>query len=309
MACDGGGNDAADAGETATDTGDPGTEDTATESDAEDGTDSAVDSDTETSGCVPDCEGRECGKDFCGGSCGTCEAGFACADGLCACVPSCPIAEYTDDPTGSASKVAQLARQCGDDGCGGVCGECLGAAACNEHGVCLDPACAVLTVDKRTDIDLSSYTFEYVNELTFVSGSDAGGIFEVDYALDGVPADPASRLVVEIRRKPGFFGTLYDLGAEANQSYLEAKHAFVVREAAALDGTPGRVFFQTAGALVVRSVGVNAQGVYTGTLQAFLKHLTLVEATVDAGTGELTPQSGGACLQIPEVLVFDVAAD
>jgi hypothetical protein len=34
-------------------------------------------------GCVPDCEGRECGPDGCGGVCGTCPAGCGCVDGMC----------------------------------------------------------------------------------------------------------------------------------------------------------------------------------------------------------------------------------
>ena len=35
--------------------------------------------------CLPDCDGRDCGSDGCGGSCGECADGFACADsdGMC----------------------------------------------------------------------------------------------------------------------------------------------------------------------------------------------------------------------------------
>ncbi len=33
--------------------------------------------------CTPSCEGKECGDDGCGGSCGTCEAGFGCKEGTC----------------------------------------------------------------------------------------------------------------------------------------------------------------------------------------------------------------------------------
>ena len=36
--------------------------------------------------CVPDCTGRECGDDGCGGSCGSCGEGFTCLpDGRCSC--------------------------------------------------------------------------------------------------------------------------------------------------------------------------------------------------------------------------------
>ena len=35
-------------------------------------------------GCVPDCDGKECGDDGCGGSCGTCDGGLVChASGIC----------------------------------------------------------------------------------------------------------------------------------------------------------------------------------------------------------------------------------
>jgi|GEM_PF-6461858 len=34
-------------------------------------------------GCVPDCTGRECGDDGCGGSCGECTPGETCEDGVC----------------------------------------------------------------------------------------------------------------------------------------------------------------------------------------------------------------------------------
>ena len=35
--------------------------------------------------CVPDCIGKECGDDGCGGSCGTCGANAYCSAGICAC--------------------------------------------------------------------------------------------------------------------------------------------------------------------------------------------------------------------------------
>ena len=35
--------------------------------------------------CVPDCEGKDCGEDGCGGECGTCNQGFQCGWGQCVC--------------------------------------------------------------------------------------------------------------------------------------------------------------------------------------------------------------------------------
>ena len=64
-------------------------------------------------GCEPDCMGRNCGTDSCGGYCGgtgakgACPLGQTCMPdyGVC-CAPDC------------------RGRQCGDDGCGGSCGTC-----------------------------------------------------------------------------------------------------------------------------------------------------------------------------------------
>ena len=63
---------------------------------------------TPDSTCEPDCSGKACGDDGCGGPCGACEAGVPCVDNQCACVPkSCASELY----------------HCGggyDDGCGGT---------------------------------------------------------------------------------------------------------------------------------------------------------------------------------------------
>lgn len=39
--------------------------------------------------CLPNCAGRECGDDGCGGSCGTCAPGVACFRGACSCGVGC----------------------------------------------------------------------------------------------------------------------------------------------------------------------------------------------------------------------------
>jgi hypothetical protein len=82
--------------------------------------------------CVPDCAGRVCGSDGCGGSCGKCvdcEGGaVACSDGQCSKTFCCP------DCNG---------RECGDDGCGGSCGLCGNVAkpVCGEGSQCAPAAC------------------------------------------------------------------------------------------------------------------------------------------------------------------------
>lgn len=74
--------------------------------------------------CAPQCTGKQCGDNGCGGTCGTCPGGAACsANGQCACTPRC------------SGKV------CGDDGCGGTCGMCPGTQACTPAGQCCTPNC------------------------------------------------------------------------------------------------------------------------------------------------------------------------
>ncbi len=76
--------------------------------------------------CDPQCEGKTCGDDGCGGDCGSCADGEVCNTGDC-CAPACTNAD------GSAIG-------CGDDGCGGVCGTCADGEVCNA-GACCAPAC------------------------------------------------------------------------------------------------------------------------------------------------------------------------
>ena len=72
---------------------------------------------------MPGCEGKDCGDDGCGASCGACDAGSTCDAGLCVpdCVPGCE------------------GKDCGDDGCGASCGACDAGSTC-DAGLCV-PDC------------------------------------------------------------------------------------------------------------------------------------------------------------------------
>ncbi|MDI3473987.1 MAG: hypothetical protein PWR30_310 [Candidatus Woesearchaeota archaeon] len=74
--------------------------------------------------CIPDCEGKECGGDGCGGSCGSCDSGERCLWGQCValCTPNCE------------------GKECGDDGCGGSCGYCNLNEICS-NGKCISSSC------------------------------------------------------------------------------------------------------------------------------------------------------------------------
>ena len=75
--------------------------------------------------CEAECEGKECGGDGCGGLCGSCNDGFYCSKGACQegeCQPNC------------------LGKECGDNGCGELCDKCDAGWFC-EDGSCVEEAC------------------------------------------------------------------------------------------------------------------------------------------------------------------------
>ena len=82
--------------------------------------------------CSPNCTGKECGDDGCGGTCGACPLGTSCTGGQCA------------SPLGPTCK-----GNCGSSGQDGTCwcdaqceinGDCC-ADACDECGLCAGNAC------------------------------------------------------------------------------------------------------------------------------------------------------------------------
>ncbi len=85
--------------------------------------------------CEPVCTGKQCGDDGCGGSCGTCPAGLVCsAQNVCtAPMGGQDVVTPDDDVMCTGSCVGKV---CGDDGCGGNCGECPEGYGCTLEGLC-----------------------------------------------------------------------------------------------------------------------------------------------------------------------------
>ncbi len=108
-----------------------------------------------SSGCTPECGGRECGPDpACGSSCGTCGADELCSsDGMCVCQPT---------------TCAEAGAQCGsiDDGCGGTldCGGCDGATECGAGGT--PNVCACPNVPPGGTVSVDVPTVEVTFALT-----------------------------------------------------------------------------------------------------------------------------------------------
>ena len=102
--------------------------------------------------CQPQCGGKVCGNDGCGGSCGDCPNGTSCQGGSCQCVPDCTNKDCGDNGCGGTCGNCSVkeqcvfnkcecapqcsGKQCGDDGCGGSCGGCQGELAKCVNSVC-----------------------------------------------------------------------------------------------------------------------------------------------------------------------------
>ncbi|MBM4396792.1 MAG: SMP-30/gluconolactonase/LRE family protein [Deltaproteobacteria bacterium] len=142
--------------------------------------------------CSPACDGKACGDDGCGGSCGDCAPGWKCEAGACvACAPACGTAVCGDDGCGGscgecppgdnceagacvACAPACGTAVCGDDGCGGSCGECKEGDACIDFACVPDP-CSGVTYEGCCDGDVLKYCY-----------ADTGfSIVEVDCAAQG----------------------------------------------------------------------------------------------------------------------------
>ncbi len=137
--------------------------------DASEGVFTADGSCDEACECVVNCAGKVCGDDGCGGSCGECADGEACDFGQCAAAPAtgqccqpnvdgvsecmadvdltyCDASEGVFTAGGSCDEACEClancaGKVCGDDGCGGSCGECVEGDAC-DFGQCMCvPAC------------------------------------------------------------------------------------------------------------------------------------------------------------------------
>lgn len=139
--------------------------------------------------CVPSCIEKQCGNDGCGGSCGDCPPEAGCSvNGLCAYIDDCDTIGYEgvcagdriywcedgkvftydcaeiDKTCDTTEGIGQSCvepppcdesscegRTCGDDGCGGSCGECEPGQSCFEGSCGLGSGGSTTLSGKKSD--------------------------------------------------------------------------------------------------------------------------------------------------------------
>jgi len=174
----------------------------------EDGVDPA-DTQQDDGVCAPYCEGKNCGDDSCGGSCGECDEGFICLSkgnsAMCIEQGGCPpgetlcsesqvlecdddgveysvvkdcdaLGQYCVEGACTGCLPACAGKDCGDDGCGGSCGSCGPSMACQGNQClmsCDHPQCS-----------LSEWCIDAAGHLAL-----CGGVIDFDHDLSGQGLD------------------------------------------------------------------------------------------------------------------------
>jgi hypothetical protein len=179
-------------------------------------TDNSNNNQGSSSGCVPNCGGKLCGDDGCGGSCGACGPGGACDDGG-ACVDPCPLQNAGAPCTPTEELTLRKSADCYtclvDNGClddarlidtGHECGDLVGTATRGaKTGTARSTLClAVLECILSSNCATDDVEVCYCGSLgpaigcsTGKSGADGPCMPEEVDALEHVWTDPPNEVI------------------------------------------------------------------------------------------------------------------
>lgn len=162
------------------------------------------------SDCSPDCTGKVCGDDGCGGSCGACEAGQGCASATGICQPA-------DLPGTCASPLPLLADGVDLVGSHQIFGDTTtglhqAVPTCNSTSTAVELV-YVFTTDKTVGIDARSYGYDTVLHLRKEDAGTAGS-----ECLDDTPA--ATVGCSDDASPPGDYGSRVAVALDPGTYYL-----------------------------------------------------------------------------------------
>ena len=164
-------------------------------------------------------------------------------------------------------------RICGDDGCGGTCGEGCGTdLACSaDQKECVSYECEKVTLSQFSLVDkiVPSY-YEYDSSLTPNIGNDAADAFSFQIYYGE------------------YMNKEWDLAAPENSNFKNCKLCLLVSE-----DQNSRLYFQQRGTVDLSNFKPS-----DGTLSAPVKDLRLIEVKIDTYEHTSTPVPGGKCIEI-----------
>lgn len=172
-------------------------------------------------------------------------------------------------------------RICGNDGCGGECGEGCGPdKACNSEGTaCTDYSCTAITMGTAGSVDI----MESENYWSYSAGYEPSTGEEVaDEILVQIFAAPAADDSFDLS------GTNY---SDSDQRILALEDP-VYDTGGNLTGL-GKMYFQQKG-----TISFDSFDPATGKTSASISDLRLIEVTIEQGTYISTPVDGGTCLEM-----------
>lgn len=172
-------------------------------------------------------------------------------------------------------------RICGNDGCGGQCGEGCGPdKACNAEGTeCTDYSCTAITIGTAESVDV----MESQNYWSYSAGYEPS-----------TGEESADEILVQIFAAPSADDS-FDL---AGTNYSDSDQRILALEDPVYDTDGnltglGKMYFQQKGTITFESFDPA-----TGKTKTSITDLRLIEVTIEQGTYISTPVDGGTCLEL-----------